>query len=319
MTRAQVIISGYASLDRIIDIDNPLRSGCTSLIRNEDNSTICFGGCSVNTAYGLAKLGVCATPCIRVGDDPEGLAFQEFLVSAGVSTEAVRSVANARTPNSYLLTDSQGQQVTVFFPGAMGAESVRALDSQLFADRRLGVVTVSSAGDNRAFLEQCQRFQLPVAFGMKSDFCAFPDDLLRSLIEYSTVVFLNESESRQILARLGLRSITEVFTGSNLRHVVVTSGARGSTVFTRNANKTVKTRISTVTPAQVVDVTGSGDAFMAGFLCGYLNDASALECGRLGSTMASFAVEARGACTAIPQAPVFWERYRRTFGKDTNS
>ena len=316
MSGPEVVLSGYVSMDRIIDIDTELRPGFTSLVLNRDNSTLYYGGCSVNIAYGLARLGVDAAPVIRVGDDYEASGLKRFLTEAGVSTAGVSHVPGEMTSNCYLLEDASGQHVTVYYPGSMAAEYATSLPPGIFADAKLGVITVASAADNTEFLARCKAQGVPVAFGMKSDFDAFPPELLREILDYASVIFLNHSEREAIETLYGLESIRELFASPRLQVVIVTSGVEGSHCYERGNDRIQRSLIPAVLRPQVVDATGSGDAYMAGFIHGYLKQAKPTECAQMGSTFASFAVEARGSCTGLPTRQQFWQRYEQVFGKE---
>ena len=51
--KTDVLASGYVSMDHIIRIASPARIGFTSLVQNQSNVDINYGGCSVNIAYAL--------------------------------------------------------------------------------------------------------------------------------------------------------------------------------------------------------------------------------------------------------------------------
>ena len=56
--KVDVLTSGYVSMDHIIRIATPAKVGFTSLVTNKSNSKIFYGGCSVNIAYALCRLGM---------------------------------------------------------------------------------------------------------------------------------------------------------------------------------------------------------------------------------------------------------------------
>jgi sugar/nucleoside kinase (ribokinase family) len=116
----------------------------------------------------------------------------------------------------------------------------------------------------------------------------------RQLFQRATYFFGNEAEVAQAMRFMGARSLMDL-----LRHaeaVVVTLGARGSAVITRTA----KFRIPAVRPRRIVDVTGAGDAYRAGFYAGLSRGYDLRKCGILGSAVASFALEEKGTQTNLP-------------------
>ena len=69
-----------------------------------------------------------------------------------------------------------------------------------------------------------------------------------------------------------------------------------------------------IVTADVVDTTGAGDAYTAGFLAGSWRGYDPLVCGRLGATAAAFAVEGVGCQSNLPDWERLTVRYRENFG-----
>ena len=140
----RVLTSGYISLDHIVKIKSPARVGFTSIIENKTCGDIQFGGCSVNIAYALARLGLPATPILRVGSDYESTGLRAFLEAGGVDTSAVTSVPEERTSQCYLVQDNEGQHITLYYPGSMAGVYAKPLPDAHFAGAALGVMTVGA-------------------------------------------------------------------------------------------------------------------------------------------------------------------------------
>ena len=71
-------------------------------------------------------------------------------------------------------------------------------------------------------------------------------------------------------------------------------------------------------PKKVVDPTGAGDAYRAGFLAGYLNNLPIEVCGRMGSIAAVYTVEKYGTTTHRFTKSEFAVRYKHNFGEGLN-
>ena len=198
MSHARVLVSGYASMDRIVKIDRPARVGFTSLITNKTSPDIQYGGCSVNISYDLSKLGVPSAPVIRVGEDYEKIGFKGFLDDGGVPQRAISKVEDERTPLCYLIQDDEGNHITLFYPGSMDSKYAKPISDKLFDNVEYGIMSVGSKIDNMDFLEKCKANDVKLAFSMKSDADAFPSEFLIEVLEYSTIIFTNESEREAI-------------------------------------------------------------------------------------------------------------------------
>lgn len=315
MKNYDVLISGYVSMDRIIKVLSPLKVGFTSLVENSDNAKIYYGGCSVDIAYKLARLGLSATPYIRVGEDYKDIGFYDFLKGGGVCMDAIEVVPNETTSNSYMLEDLDGNHITVFYPGAMDGKYVTKKKDEFFERAKLGVITVSSYPDNQEFLKKCKKHKVPVVFGMKSDFNAFPPSLLKAILEYSKIVFVNNSERKKIERLYKMISITELFETGHTEIIVVTLGKMGSICYQKTMYGYTTTKIRAAHCTNVVDTTGSGDAYISGFLYGYLNGYGSIQCCNMGSVLSAFIIEKMGCCTNAPNEVQLIERYKKFLEK----
>lgn len=310
MGQFEVLTSGYVSMDHIIKIASPAMIGCTSLVTNKSNSKIQYGGCSVNIAYGLNRLGVNTLPVLRVGGDYEENGFKHFLEGGNVPLEGIRIIGHEATSVCYLLQDNNNDHITIFYPGAMDGKYAGPMEGRLFEGARLGVITVAAKEDNEAFYEQCLAHGVPVVFGMKDDFNAFPEGFLKTLLTGSSIIFTNEVEREMIEKIYGFRDITELFEIGKASLVVTTMGKEGSICYERT-REGIRTRHTGICKAEhMVDATGLGDAYMAGFLYGYLKGLGSGECAGLGSVMSWFVLQSEGCCTNLPTEEQLLQKYR---------
>lgn len=297
-----VLTSGYVSMDRIIRIATPARIGYTSLVTNADNTKIQYGGCSVNIAAALCRLGRRAMPVLRVGEDWEEIGFKHFLEEAGVPLEATTVLPGEATSTCYLLQDNNNDHITIYYPGSMDKKYATPIPAEYFKDAGYGVVTVASEPDNRYFVERCKEAGVPIVFGMKDDFDAFPEPFLRELLQESKIIFTNEVERAIIEDLFGCETIETLFDIGKVEILVTTLGKEGSICYERTENGVRQHRIGICKVENVVDATGSGDAYISGFLYGYLQGRDVETCCKLGTALASFVIQAVGCCTNIPPA-----------------
>lgn len=299
-----VLTSGYVSMDHIIKIAEPARVGFTSIVTNADNTKTNYGGCGVNIASALCRLGKRAMPVLRVGPDWEENGFHAYLTENNIPTDAVTLIPGEATSTCYLLQDKNGDHITIFYPGSMDKKYAQPIEDHFFQETRLGVITVASKQDNRYFLDGCKKNGVPVVFGMKDDMDAFPVDFLREVLESSTVIFTNEVERELIEKLYGCAGITKLFEIGRAMYIITTMGGDGSIVYEKTTEGYLEHRIPTsgITKEEIVDTTGSGDAYMSGFLYGMLNGRSAVECGCLGAALADFVLRDVGCCTNLPTA-----------------
>lgn len=304
-----VITSGYVSMDHIIKIAAPAKIGFTSLVTNKDNSRIQYGGCSVNIAYALCRLGMKALPVLRVGGDYVSNGFRKFLEEGNVLLNGISVLENEITSICYLLQDNNNDHITIFYPGAMDGKFSGDMDGKLFERAKLGVITVASRQDNEEFFRQCRRHNVPVVFGMKDDFDAFPEMFLKKLLKGSKIIFTNEVERGIIEELYGFSNITELFKTGEADIIVTTIGKDGSICYERTKDGFRTERIGVCPAGHVADATGSGDSYIAGFLYGYLHGRTPKECCIMGSVLSWFVLQKEGCCTNLPTEELFLEKY----------
>ena len=76
----------------------------------------------------------------------------------------------------------------------MDGRYAQKMKDSLFETAKLGVITVASRPDNEEFFAKCKKHHVPVVFGMKDDFDAFPEPFLKQLLTESKIIFTNEVE-----------------------------------------------------------------------------------------------------------------------------
>lgn len=306
----KVVTSGYASLDRIFQLSNAPKVGETSLILNDNNWMSSFGGCSPNIAYNLSKLGIDAYPVMRVGNDFDSSGYKKYLTNGGVCLDYVSEIKNDVTPFCFLFEDDACEHTTIFYSGAQHSKYYQPIKEEYFHNASYGVVTVGDPKENMEFIDACRQSNVPIAFGMRGDHNSFPSELLVKALNSSEVIFMNRIERDFIEKQLNLLSINDLYKTGRAQIIVVTLGKDGCQFSTKQEHEFVHVPAIN-TP--VVDTTGSGDAFISGFIYGLLNKKDTLLCAQMGSLLSSFTIQAQGCTTNSPNLEQFLEALKETF------
>lgn len=295
-----VLVSGYPSMDHIVKINSPAQVGFTSIVENKSNASIFYGGCSVNIAFALSKLGLPSVPVMRVGADFESNGFKQFLDSENVPLVGINKIEEENTSISYLLEDNNGDHITIFYPGAMKEEYFEKISDELFMESELGVITVGPKKDNTYFASKCLEHKLPMVFCMKGDMSVFTPDFLLQILKNSKVIFTNESERATIEEILDINSITDFFDEGICEVIVTTKGKEGSSFYFKDQNLIKEGFVAAYDLFKKKDTTGCGDGYISGFLYGYLNKYSIEDSCLFGSLVSSFVLSEEGCCTRLP-------------------
>jgi len=311
------IISGYTGSNYILRVHHLPRLGMTEIVQNKDNSTPYYGGNGLNVAVYLARLGMQAMPIIRGGFNYERLGYPEFLRSSGVSDGGVSLVPDDATSVCYLAEDDHNDHMTFFYPGAMdGRHAPDEYPDEFFANSRWAIMTVASQKDNRAFLKGVKKHNLPMAFAMRPDPDAFPPDFLNEVLHASTLVFMNEMEQDYIRNTLGYDPVERLPRNGKAETVIVTHGPAGCVLYSLEGDTVKECPVPATRPDAVIDTTGAGDSFLAGYLYGVMLGLDSVHCAAYGATESSFIIEAPGCLTRVPDAAQMLDRCARRRGSD---
>lgn len=311
-----VLAAGYPSIDRIIKLNETPFIGKTAIIQNSDNSVTYYGGCNVNVAYLLSQIGVKGIPVMRVGADFKSSGFEKFLVDGNVSLEGIQVVKEDVTSNSYLIENEEGHHITLFYPGAMNSKYDIDMKCDLIGRSKYGLITVGNTEFNEIFLMECNSMKVPLIFGMKCDFNAFPIEKLEKFLLNSTIIFTNEGERREIERVLGYEDIKEIFKLGKAKCIVVTKGTEGSEIIYQENGDIVSEIVGISKAEKIVDTSGVGDGYISGFIYGLINGKDFVQCGKIGTVVSSFIIEEMGCLTNIPSEEEIRQRYFLTYREE---
>ena len=263
-----------------------------------------FGGTAGNLVRTAARLGVPTSLASFVGKDfPDE--YRRALRTEGVDLRDLRTVPGA-TPTAWVFSDRSGNQIALFDQGTMKSASGWPILRHSVRDVELVHIGTGRPEYYLKIAALAEELDRSIAFDPSQEIhYVYGPRAFRALLSRATYFFGNEAEIAQ--ARRLVRGSS---TADLLRHVdvvVVTLGAKGSLVVTRSE----RIRIPRVRPKKVVDVTGAGDAYRAGFYAGLRRGYDLGQCGILASAVASFVVEHRGTQTNLPTWADVLARARR--------
>lgn len=297
-----IIICGYPSIDHMIKLDSTPKIGATSTIVEESTDERLFGGCSVNIAYAMSALGLYCGLSMIVGRDFEASGFKNFLEEKGINLDDVLVNKNLSTSHTYLIANHENEQITLFYPGPMASSFEKTYEAPQVEGRSL-LITIGNLYRNKQILLTAAKKQIPVYFSMKGDLASLDKEYLQEVFETSEVIFMNEAEKKLLDEILGQNVLTAIGR-NNLKVIVVTKGAEGSVSYFGNG----QVAVPIVPCSKIVDTTGCGDAYIAGFLYRYINGDPLNDCMISGSVMSSFVIEKFGCLTNVPTKEDFIKR-----------
>jgi adenosine kinase len=262
-----------------------------------------FGGTAGNIAYTLNLLDGDALIMATVGSDFQP--YSERLETLGLARTHVKVIPETYTAQAFITTDLDDNQIIAFHPGAMNSAHHNSVsDAKAVA---LGVI----APDGReGMLQHAREFHqsgIPFFFDPGQGLPMFTGDELFEFIRMADYVACNDYEAHLLQEKTG-RTLEQL--AKLARAVVVTRGARGSTIYARD--KVIE--IPCVQAESVTDPTGCGDAYRAGLLYGIARDWDWEMSGRLASLLGSIKIASRGGQNHRFTREQLEEKYREAFG-----
>ena len=255
------------------------------------------GGAAANTLAGLAMLGAKCQFIGQVAKDQLGEVYAHDLRAVGVDfTQAPRD-AEPPTGRCLILVSPDGERTMNTFLGASHFLPAEAIDQDAIANAKLVFLEgymwdpPEPRAAMRRALEIARQSDTQVAFSTCADFCVHTHRKdFRKLIDDGLIdiLFANEEEAG-ILEDSDPASAIETL-GKDVPLLVVTRGPQGAI-----AIKDGERFETTALPTTVVDTTGAGDLFAAGFLSGHLQGESVTRCLEMGAIAAAEVVSHFGA------------------------
>ncbi|MBY0613460.1 MAG: adenosine kinase [Beijerinckiaceae bacterium] len=262
-------------------------------------ATITSGGSAANTIVGVASLGGRAAYIGKVKADEVGAHFVHDIRASGVSYATAQASDGPITAACYIFVTPDGERTMNTFLGASQNLSTADIDEALVASAAItyleGYLWDPPAAKDafRTAAKIAHAHGREVALTLSDSFCvdryrAEFLDLIRSGM--ADIVFANESELKSLYETSDFDSAV-VALREDAKLGVVTRGELGSVIVGRDRTVAVPAaRIDTL-----VDTTGAGDLFAAGFLHGYTRGADHETSARLGGLAAAHIIQKIGA------------------------
>ena len=249
------------------------------------------GGSAANTMSGLAKLGIEAGFLSKIGKDEVGQFFEKQMTDSNVQPLMLKS----DTPSGRVqaLVTADGERTFATCLGAAAEMCADDIQPELFKGWDIFYVEgylVANPTMLRKAISTAKAQGMTIAIDLASyNVVEESRDFLLELINnYVDIVFANEKEA---FALTGMEPEEALhYIAERCQIAVVKVGAKGA--FVQRGKEIV-----TIPPmkADVVDTTGAGDMWAAGFLAGFVKDESLLKCGMMGAIVAKNIIEVVGA------------------------
>lgn len=256
------------------------------------------GGSAANTVAGIASLGGAPAFIGKVHDDELGQEFARDIGAAGVDFFTTPLNEGPVTGRSIVLVTPDAQRSMFTYLGASKRLSASDIDENLIKASKIIYLEGylwDTFGAQRAMLKACkiaQKYNRKVAFTLSDFSCVkrHRREFLKLINKYVDLLFGNEEEIKALFEEQDFYKTLD-----NIKNEVeiaaITRSAKGSVV----VNGRTKTFVEAEKVENIVDSTGAGDLYAAGFLYGYTAGRSLGTCAIIGSIVAAEIIGHYGA------------------------
>tara|TARA_B100000214_G_scaffold310931_1_gene242847 strand:- start:131 stop:1126 length:996 start_codon:yes stop_codon:yes gene_type:complete len=287
--------------------DNALSKGTMTIIDAETaealyekmgNAIEVSGGSAANTIAGLCALGGKGAFIGKVRDDQLGNAFTRDIHAIGVHFDTLSKAVETPTARSLIFVTPDAERTMQTFLGACVELGPDDIDTDLISKSAVTYLEGylwDPPKAKEAFLKAAQAADSSgrkVALSLSDPFCVdrHRDEFLDLVTKHVNILFANEEEIKSLYQVDSFDEALQRVRG-HCDMAALTRGDRGSVIV---AGEDIHL-VDAEKVDQVVDTTGAGDAYAAGFLCGYTHGKNLHACARLGGIAAAEIISHYGA------------------------
>ena len=252
------------------------------------------GGSVANSIVGLSQLGNEVGFIGKVNDDELGSKYEDGLKQENVKYFYSKKKEDLPTGTCLILVTPDSERTMCTFLGTAGKINENDVNSNAIKQSEIILLEgyLWDEGEPKKAFEKAILSANKVAMSLSDQFCVdrHKPHFLELVKNKLDITFANEQE---IMSLIEAKSFDEVinFSKSLGKIIVLTRGEKGAVAI--NGNEVVECDIKK--NLKILDLTGAGDLFAAGFLHGYINKLSTKECLEKGTEMSSKVIQQIGA------------------------
>ena len=248
------------------------------------------GGSAGNTMAGFASFGGKGGFIAKVADDELGKIFQNDLRNLGIQFDTQPLALGAKTGRCLVLVTPDAQRTMNTFLGASVELSADDVDEDLISNAQVTYLEgylFDKEQAKQAFIraaEAAHNAGHRVALTLSDPFCVdrHRSDFLRLVESHVDILFANEEEIKSLYMQDNFEDAMSAVS-EHVEIAALTRGEKGAVIL----NKGEQIVIDAAPVEQVIDTTGAGDQFAAGFLYGFTEGKDVETCGKLGALAAA--------------------------------
>tara|TARA_B100000787_G_scaffold140613_1_gene109626 strand:+ start:49 stop:984 length:936 start_codon:yes stop_codon:yes gene_type:complete len=257
------------------------------------------GGSVANSIVGLSQLGNDVGFIGKINDDNLGQKYEEGLIKEKVQYFYKKKKEVLPTGTCLVLITPDAERTMVVFLGIAGKISEKDIDEKAIKESEIIFLEgyLWDKGEPKSAFDKAMLLSNKKAMSLSDQFCVerHKDNFLDLVKNKLDIIFANEQEIKSLI---DAKNFEEVITfGKQLgKLLVITRGEKGSVAINNND----VTECNSKSNLKIVDLTGAGDLFAAGFLHGFINNFSTKRGLEEGTEMSSRVIQKVGARLNYP-------------------
>ena len=265
-----------------------------NLLKNLKIEKTVSGGSVANSIVGISQQGDEAGFIGKISDDEFGISYEEGLKKENVEYFYLKKKEELPTGTCLILVTPDSERTMCTFLGTAGKISEKDVSSE--AIKKSEIIFLEGylwdEGDPKKAFDKAINNANKVAMSLSDIFCVdrHKPHFLNLVKNKLDITFANEQEITSLIDAKNFKEVINFSKGLNTL-VIVTRGEKGSVAI--DGDEVIESGIQK--NLEIVDLTGAGDLFAAGFLHGYINKLSTKECLEKGTEMSSKVIQQIGA------------------------
>jgi len=252
------------------------------------------GGSVANSIVGLSQLGDKVGFIGKVSDDELGKKYEQGLKKENVEYFYTKKKENLPTGTCLILITPDSERTMCTFLGTAGKINKTDIDVKAIKNSEITFLEgyLWDEGEPKEAFNEAIKYSNKIAMSLSDKFCVDRHkknflDLVKNKLD---ITFANEQEILELIDATSFNDVISFGKKIN-KTLVITRSDKGSVVINQNEAVECKSQKN----LKIVDLTGAGDLFAAGFLHGYINKMTLQENLNKGTEMASRVIQKIGA------------------------
>ena len=252
------------------------------------------GGSVANSIVGLSQLGNDVGFIGKINDDDLGKKYEEGLTKEKVQYFYNKKQETSPTGTCLILITPDAERTMVTFLGIAGKINIQDINEKIIKESEMIFLEgyLWDEGEPKSAFDKAMSLSKTKAMSLSDQFCVerHKINFLNLVKNKLDITFANEQEITSLIDAKNFDQVIEF--GKQLgKLLIITRGEKGSVAIKNQ--EVVECQIKP--NLKIVDLTGAGDLFAAGFLHGYINNISKKECLEKGTEMSSKIIQKIGA------------------------